>query len=167
MVCVSCTVRHADTAYASAVERDATQTHAKGLDQKSRLIIFKILNAGLLDEVNGAVRTGKEATVFAAVGPSLPTEAVVAMDDVPGFSPGEARQRPRTASKEEDCAFTDEAPDTGGDTNGDRFDGDCHSIAASSVTSGANVAEGGRREIAIKVFKTTLTEQVFARMGGA
>ncbi|GBG27673.1 Serine/threonine-protein kinase rio1 [Hondaea fermentalgiana] len=52
----------------STVERDSMQTHAKGLDQRARLTLQKLLNAGLLEEVNGIVRTGKEAVVFHATG---------------------------------------------------------------------------------------------------
>ena len=52
----------------STVERDAIQTHAKGLDQKTRLIIQSLLNGGHIDGVNGVVRTGKEAIVYHAFG---------------------------------------------------------------------------------------------------
>jgi len=52
----------------STVERDAIQTHSKGLDQHTRLLLHKMVNAGHLEQVNGVIRTGKEAVVFHATG---------------------------------------------------------------------------------------------------
>jgi len=50
------------------VERDSIQTHAKGLDYKSRLILYGMINSHFLEEVHGVVKTGKEAVVFHAIG---------------------------------------------------------------------------------------------------
>jgi len=52
----------------ATVERDAKQTYSKGLDQKTRLILQKLVNSELLDSVNGVVRTGKEAVIYHASG---------------------------------------------------------------------------------------------------
>eukprot|EP00510_Aplanochytrium_minuta_P003425 CAMPEP_0184011770 /NCGR_PEP_ID=MMETSP0954-20121128/4012_1 /TAXON_ID=627963 /ORGANISM="Aplanochytrium sp, Strain PBS07" /LENGTH=535 /DNA_ID=CAMNT_0026291625 /DNA_START=152 /DNA_END=1756 /DNA_ORIENTATION=- len=60
------------------VGKDAHQTHAKGLDQKTRLLLQAMVNIGILDEINGAIRTGKEAIVYHAEGPSyVPEEAKI------------------------------------------------------------------------------------------
>ena len=49
------------------------------LDQHTRLMILKMVNNGVLENVNGTVSTGKEATVFHAWGGSMGDEAA----DVP------------------------------------------------------------------------------------
>ncbi|KNC56502.1 atypical/RIO/RIO1 protein kinase [Thecamonas trahens ATCC 50062] len=38
------------------------------LDPRTRMIIFKMLNKGLFDEINGCISTGKEANVYHALG---------------------------------------------------------------------------------------------------
>jgi RIO kinase 1 len=38
------------------------------LDPRTRLILFKMLNSGLIQEINGCISTGKEAHVYHAVG---------------------------------------------------------------------------------------------------
>jgi len=67
----------------ATVERDSIQTHAKGLDQKSRLVLHRLLNLGILNEVNGAVRTGKEAVVYHATGHFDSTAIETQEDDQP------------------------------------------------------------------------------------
>lgn len=57
-------------------ERRANRLHEKKekstaesvMDQSSRLLIFKMINSGILDTVNGAINTGKEANVYHGVG---------------------------------------------------------------------------------------------------
>jgi RIO kinase 3 len=44
------------------------------MDEKSRLLIFKMMNQGILDEVNGAINTGKEAVVYHGVGSNADKE---------------------------------------------------------------------------------------------
>ena len=44
----------------------STQEHA--LDPKTRLMLFKMVDSGLLKAINGCVSTGKEAMVYHAVG---------------------------------------------------------------------------------------------------
>ena len=38
------------------------------LDPKTRLILFKLINADILSEIGGVISTGKEATIFLAPG---------------------------------------------------------------------------------------------------
>ena len=58
------------------------QTLGKALDQKSRLILRKFIDSGVLDEVVCIVRTGKEAVVYRALGPWVIPKGAV------GFGPG-------------------------------------------------------------------------------
>lgn len=48
--------------------RSNRATEDKVLDTGTRLALFRYINTGLLSEVRGAIRTGKEASVFHAVG---------------------------------------------------------------------------------------------------
>lgn len=41
------------------------------LDPKTRLILFKLVDGGLLEDVNGCINTGKEANVYHATGGRL------------------------------------------------------------------------------------------------
>lgn len=45
-------------------------TREQAVDPKTRMLLFKMMNNGLLNEINGAVSTGKEAVVYHAVGGS-------------------------------------------------------------------------------------------------
>lgn len=38
------------------------------MDENSRLMMLKLINGGILDEVNGTISTGKEANVYHGVG---------------------------------------------------------------------------------------------------
>lgn len=49
-------------------EKKEKSTAESVMDEKSRLLIFKLINQGLLDEVNGAINTGKEANVYHGIG---------------------------------------------------------------------------------------------------
>lgn len=44
----------------------STQEHV--FDPKTRLLVFKMVDSGLLTEVNGCISTGKEANVYHATG---------------------------------------------------------------------------------------------------
>ena len=48
-------------------EKKDNSTSSVVLDTKTRLILFKMVNSGLLEGINGAISTGKEAVVFHAV----------------------------------------------------------------------------------------------------
>ena len=41
------------------------------MDPKTRLILFKLVDGGILEEVNGCISTGKEANVYHASGGRL------------------------------------------------------------------------------------------------
>ncbi|KAL6072432.1 Serine/threonine-protein kinase RIO1 [Balamuthia mandrillaris] len=45
--------------------------HESVMDQPTRMILYKMINSGLLDELNGVVSTGKESHVFHAVAGSF------------------------------------------------------------------------------------------------
>ncbi|XP_066921115.1 serine/threonine-protein kinase RIO3-like [Clytia hemisphaerica] len=49
-------------------EKQEHSTHEKALDEKSRLILYKMVNNGTLDSISGIVSTGKEAVVIHARG---------------------------------------------------------------------------------------------------
>lgn len=59
-----------------AEERRANRLHDKqdkatqemSLDPKTRLILFKLVNADILESIGGVISTGKEATIFYAPG---------------------------------------------------------------------------------------------------
>lgn len=40
------------------------------LDPRTRVILVKLLNNGIINEINGCISTGKEANVYHAVGPN-------------------------------------------------------------------------------------------------
>jgi RIO kinase 1 len=50
--------------------RDDRATNEQVLDPRTRLILYKMLNKGLIDEINGCISTGKEANVYHAVTPT-------------------------------------------------------------------------------------------------
>ena len=49
-------------------EKKEHSTQEQALDPKTRLLLFKMVDAGILEEVNGCVSTGKEACVYHACG---------------------------------------------------------------------------------------------------
>lgn len=49
-------------------DKEEKATAELSMDANTRLILFKMLNNGLLESVNGAIATGKESVVFYAVG---------------------------------------------------------------------------------------------------
>lgn len=40
----------------------------QAVDPKTRLLMYKMVNAGILDNINGCISTGKESVVFHANG---------------------------------------------------------------------------------------------------
>jgi hypothetical protein len=48
--------------------RDDRATQEQVLDPRTRLILFKLLNSGFLNEIDGCLSTGKEANVYYARG---------------------------------------------------------------------------------------------------
>lgn len=50
-------------------DRADRATVEQALDPRTRMVLFKMLNRGLFNEIHGCVSTGKEANVYHAVGP--------------------------------------------------------------------------------------------------
>ena len=53
---------------AKDVDRSERATTEQVMDPRTRLILYKLVNSGLLKEINGCVSTGKEANVYYAIG---------------------------------------------------------------------------------------------------
>lgn len=47
---------------------DYNDVQEQTLDPKTRLILFKLVDGGVLEDVNGCINTGKEANVYHASG---------------------------------------------------------------------------------------------------
>jgi len=52
-------------------DRANRATSEQVLDPRTRMILFKLINRGLVDEINGCISTGKEANVYHAIGSSI------------------------------------------------------------------------------------------------
>ncbi len=61
--------RRAEQARHSGLSRDERATTEHVLDPRTRLLLFKLLNSGVLQTINGCVSTGKEANVYHAFSP--------------------------------------------------------------------------------------------------
>ncbi|XP_075682459.1 serine/threonine-protein kinase RIO3 [Rhinoderma darwinii] len=57
-------------------DKKEVSTTEKVVDPKTRLLLYKMVNAGVLDTVNGCVSTGKESVVFHANGGSIEGQEV-------------------------------------------------------------------------------------------
>ena len=53
----------------TGLTRDERATVEQVLDPRTRLLLFKLINSGTLESINGCVSTGKEANVYHAFGP--------------------------------------------------------------------------------------------------
>lgn len=47
---------------------DQKSTAEGVMDERSRLVLFKLINAKIIDEVNGIISTGKESNVYHGIG---------------------------------------------------------------------------------------------------
>lgn len=56
--------RKGPSAHANLKDKSDRATNEQVLDPRTRLILFKMIGRGLLDEVNGCVSTGKEVLSF-------------------------------------------------------------------------------------------------------
>ncbi|KIJ17842.1 hypothetical protein PAXINDRAFT_72195 [Paxillus involutus ATCC 200175] len=61
--------RKGPSAYANAKDKSDRATSEQVLDPRTRIILFKMIGRGLIQEVNGCVSTGKEANVYHALTP--------------------------------------------------------------------------------------------------
>ncbi|XP_029109166.1 serine/threonine-protein kinase RIO3 isoform X2 [Scleropages formosus] len=59
-------------------EKKEHSTAEQAVDPKTRLLMFKMVNAGILENINGCISTGKESVVFHADGGSLEDNPVPA-----------------------------------------------------------------------------------------
>ncbi|CAB3978071.1 Serine threonine- kinase RIO3 [Paramuricea clavata] len=57
-------------------EKKEHSTHEQALDPKTRLLLYKLVNSEILEEVNGCISTGKEACVFHAFGGKMEDKEV-------------------------------------------------------------------------------------------
>jgi len=55
-------------AHAGKVEAEKQKTRQGVLDQRTQRLILKIINSGLVDQLTGIIKTGKEANVYHAIG---------------------------------------------------------------------------------------------------
>lgn len=56
-------------------EKKEKSTAEKVLDEKSRILVYKLVNRGILDTVNGVISTGKESVVLHGRG-SMPEKGI-------------------------------------------------------------------------------------------
>ncbi|KAF9241115.1 RIO1-domain-containing protein [Melanogaster broomeanus] len=61
--------RKGPSSYANAKDKSDRATSEQVLDPRTRIILFKMIGRGLIQEVNGCVSTGKEANVYHALTP--------------------------------------------------------------------------------------------------
>lgn len=59
-------------------DKKEVSTAEKVVDPKTRLLLYKMVNSGILDTINGCVSTGKESVVFHANGGSIEGQEVPA-----------------------------------------------------------------------------------------
>ncbi|KAM3842361.1 serine/threonine-protein kinase RIO3 [Diretmus argenteus] len=57
-------------------EKKEHSTAEQAVDPRTRLLMYKMVNAGILDNINGCISTGKESVVFHANGGSLEEQPV-------------------------------------------------------------------------------------------
>jgi len=78
--------RHQQTSAPKNVDRSERATVENVLDPRTRLILYKLVNTGILKEINGCVSTGKEANVYYAVsGDGSPAALKVYKTSILGF----------------------------------------------------------------------------------
>ncbi|KAH0832114.1 RIO1-domain-containing protein [Lanmaoa asiatica] len=61
--------RKGPSSYANAKDKSDRATSEQVLDPRTRVILFKMIGRGLIQEVNGCISTGKEANVYHALTP--------------------------------------------------------------------------------------------------
>ena len=66
---LSRTERKLEQSKHTGLTRDERATTDQVLDPRTRLILFKMINSGQIEAINGCVSTGKEANVYHAFGP--------------------------------------------------------------------------------------------------
>lgn len=132
----------------ATVERETIQTHSKGLDQKTRLILHRFINAGLLEMIHGVIRTGKEAVVYHALG-SFDSQQVEGWDL-------EQREALRAIQQQQEVEEDEEHENDQGVSEMGNIAVQPPSLEALNVLPQGESVKFN--DFAVKVFKTTLTE---------
>lgn len=65
--------RKGPSSYANAKDKSDRATSEQVLDPRTRIILFKMIGRGLIQEVNGCVSTGKEVRIYI----SIPTRHIL------------------------------------------------------------------------------------------
>lgn len=65
--------RKGPSSYANAKDKSDRATSEQVLDPRTRIILFKMIGRGLIQEVNGCVSTGKEVRIYILLRYILPT----------------------------------------------------------------------------------------------
>jgi RIO kinase 3 len=124
-------------------EKKDHSTVEMAMDKTTRLLVFRLVNGGLLESVHGVVSTGKESVIFCAEARELPAEEYVdGEEDV-------------TSETEEDSLEREDSTDAALATHG------LTRPAKKTITpqhSPVDPDECPIIPVALKVFKTTLTE---------
>jgi RIO kinase 3 len=146
-------------------EKKDNSTALMALDRNTRLIVFKMVNGGLLESVFGAVSTGKESVIFAAeardrVGDE--EDATLAQrvasgheDELEEMESVESVVDSEGEGEGEGKGMVDDGDD--GESEGEG-EGETEVASASEGASSAVQHVGEPYPVALKVFKTTLTE---------
>ena len=58
------------------VDKEERAVAEQAVDPKTRVLLFKLVNGGILDAINGVISTGKEAVIFHAEGGPGPDEGI-------------------------------------------------------------------------------------------
>lgn len=113
--------------------REEQATNVKAVDQRTRLLLFKLVNNGTLQTLNGVVATGKESVILHAVATRH-------------------RRKPKSSSDSKPEKEDSAEPQDSGDSD----DESEHPDDEECVSESGN--DGDLCECAIKVYKTTLTD---------
>lgn len=109
--------------------KDSRSTSEAVLDESTRLLLFKLIQKGLFDEVNGVFKTGKESNIYHAVKNNPGASSEISVEDI----------------QNESHSILSESNDEAGSV-------------ASSTTHFEFENSDDCRNFAVKVFKTTLNE---------
>eukprot|EP01138_Halocafeteria_seosinensis_P000722 gb/GECG01000739.1/.p1 GENE.gb/GECG01000739.1/~~gb/GECG01000739.1/.p1 ORF type:complete len:743 (+),score=110.06 gb/GECG01000739.1/:1-2229(+) len=159
------------------VEREEFSTHEGAMDKRTRLLVFKLVNNGLIDRLHGCVKAGKEANIYFAEGWHPSVDAIddgeATEDDASSSNNEEAAAGRHSASfvdaEDEEVGFDDEDeqctkthPETavcvecpGGDHHEARTGEELYHIVPQPVTE---MRSGEDAAVAVKIFRTTLNE---------
>lgn len=143
----------------------------QAVDEKTRLMLFKLVSGGWLETIGGVLATGKESVVLHARGGPTPIPNPKLVRERASASNAASRPRPDVSSPAP--AGDESDPDDDDDDDFEFLEAEEASVtgaasdaeAAPSVASGASAAPSQQskferylpRDCAIKVFKTSLS----------